>query len=36
MILTTQMNEMDGRTKLYGTPVGAKRQQDSILLNENH
>jgi DNA polymerase elongation subunit (family B) len=31
-----QTNEMGGRTKLYGTPVGAKTQKDSVMLNTDH
>lgn len=36
MILNLQTNEMGGRTKLYGTPVGAKDQKDCMILNEDH
>ncbi len=36
MILNLQTNEMSGRTKLYGTPVGATHQKDCVMLNEDH
>lgn len=36
MILDSQINQIGGRTKLYGTPTGAKNIKDTILLNNDH